>query len=218
MKQSTSQFKKDIPYFLLSYSFPLLILFVVSEIRKPLEFSYAMFTRDPSATTGSNPLIGMVSNLGIILWACTASICLFCGFFLRANSDKKEMASFFIFSGIITLILLLDDLFLFHEYIFKTYLGINELVTFIIYGILLISDFVIFRHTIERTNFLILASAVLFFGLSLLFDYFHVDLKGKTHGISLYLLEDGFKFFGISGWFGYFATSCYRALFSNLKK
>ncbi|MFP4559079.1 MAG: hypothetical protein ACLFO6_06260, partial [Archaeoglobaceae archaeon] len=70
------------------------------------------------------------------------------------------------------------------------------------YGIVALLYFLRFKLVILRTDFLLLLFAFVFFGLMLMFDLF-VDESGLQ-----FLLEDGFKFFGIVSWLTYFATTC----------
>src|SRR4051794_8451669 len=50
-------------------------------------FSY--FTRDPASITHSKFYIGLLSNLGIMLWTATATICLFVAFFVRSHGNDS---------------------------------------------------------------------------------------------------------------------------------
>ena len=216
-KQLAEQQKNIFPYLLLTYLIPLLVLITALLVRKPMDFTLDMFTRDTNAVSGTHPFVGLISNMGVILWTNTTAICLFCGIILRFSSQNNELSSFLIFSGFITMLLMLDDFFQLHEVIYKFYFGINEVVVFAIYFVLLISDLFIFRRTILKTDYLILLSAAGFFGLSLLVDHFQCLTDGLVGKDIRILLEDGSKLFGIAGWFGYFARCGYLALKDIIK-
>ena len=72
--------------------------------------------------------------------------------------------------GLISLVLLLDDFFMFDEYIYPIYLGINEKAVLIVYGMLILFYLVNFRKIIRNTEFLFILLAVLFFALSVVVD------------------------------------------------
>ncbi len=204
-------------YLLFIYLAPFLIILTVPLVCEPMDFSIDMFTRDTNAVAGTHPFVGLVSNIGIIIWTITAAICLFSGIFLFFCSSKKRFSKFLIFSGFITMLLMLDDFFQLHEVIYRFYFGIDEVVIFAIYFILMVSDMIIFRQTIHETEFTILLSACGFFILSLLVDHYQswfTEILGS--GLRI-LLEDGFKLFGIAGWFGYFAHCSYLVLKNLIK-
>ena len=72
------------------------------------------FTADPTATLSAHPFTGLVSNIGIIFWCATVAICFFTFAIYRASNQDK-ISIFLLISAFLSLILLLDDLFLFHE-------------------------------------------------------------------------------------------------------
>lgn len=158
------------------------------------------FTRDPAAVAGMQPFTGIVSNLGILAWCATATICFTGAFAIRKDTTKKSLTGFFLFSGIITAVLMIDDLFLFHETVFPDMLHIRQEFVYALYMILVGIYLVRFRKTILGTDFGLLLSAFFFFGLSILVDLspFH----------EAFLVEDSFKLLGIVTWATYlFKTS-----------
>ena len=152
------------------------------------------FTKDPAVIVGTNPFIGVinpfigiVSNIGILFWCASASICFFSFAVLQKSSSEKRAEGsfrlFFLFSGFVTSILLLDDLFLFHEGIFPKLSEeifsnptISERVVYS--GYAMMSSFYIlrFRRTILKTEWGILLLAFLFFGASIIMDVFPIPL------------------------------------------
>ncbi len=69
-------------------------------------------TRDPSSIMRIRPYIGFLSNIGIFFWSATATVCFLGGKLITNNERLKR---FLLASGLLTLFLGLDDLFLFHE-------------------------------------------------------------------------------------------------------
>jgi len=83
-----------------------------------------VLTRDVAATANIHPFAGMLSNLGVLLWCSSAVSCLFAGVF--AHQRKLRTISLFLLSsGLLTFVLLLDDLFLIHEDLAKRHLGLD---------------------------------------------------------------------------------------------
>lgn len=162
--------------------------------------------KDPVAILRGPFYTGFVSNIGILFWCSTAAICLFASSALREPSMKNDWASFFLYAGLLTAILCLDDLFLFHESVGPTYFHIPEQVTYIFYFGALVYFFLKYQTLLMKTDYLILFLALVFFGLSLLVDFTIGYLSGKIRGIHIF--EDAFKLLGIVGWFAYFTRTC----------
>lgn len=201
-----------VPYLLSLYIVPLLLL-VASVAASLLSGStIADFLRDPAATMERHPFIGMVSNAGVLLWTATATICLFSWSIIRHSRNQKPFAVFLFYSALLTVLLLLDDLFLLHEVVFPDYLGIPEKLVYIAYGSLALFWAVKLQKCIRETEYLILLTSFAFFGLSVFIDMFEHPIKSVFGGGNTLLLEDGFKLLGIAGWFGYFLRLCLNLL------
>jgi hypothetical protein len=160
----------------------------------------AQFTRDPAAITGTPPFYGLLSNLGIVLWAGTTTLCFFCAHLLRRVGAPASRTAFFLTGGCLTLLLLVDDLFLMHEYAASRYLFLSELVVYAVYALLGLSWFVYFRTTILQQEPVVLLLACSFFALSIMVD---LPFPGKKVTNMLMLLEDGTKWLGIVSWLEY---------------
>ena len=124
---------------------------------------------------------------------------------------SKELANFLAVAVIITLVMLLDDLFLFHELVFPIFLNIPGRFLFISYAIIILWYLLRFRRTIVNTKWAFLFLGFLCFGSSIfidiLRDIFHLDFY-QPH-----LLEDGFKLLGIVSWLSYYVTGSFNILF-----
>lgn len=207
------QGKKLIRFLFLLYFLPLLLLCGVILASLQLSIPLGMFTRDPAYIGDFSPLIGVVSNIGVLLWSASATICLFSWTMLRHRLNKKRFAIFLLSSGLITTLLLLDDFFMLHEYIFPHYLGINEKITLVSYAGIIFFWMIAFKKCILKTKYFILAIALGFFGLSLFIDIFQPYIQ-MVLGSWRILFEDGFKLLGIVGWLGYFIKCCSSAFFN----
>lgn len=167
------------------------------------------FTRDPTAIAGISPFAGIVSNIGILFWCIAASICLFSFFKITYQQTNKinDFTLFLLFFGITTSVLLLDDLFLFHETIAPKFLNLSEEKIFISYGIIVLFGIIRFKKVIFQTEWIILSLAFVFFALSILMDVvsFFNSLQFPRN-----FIEDGFKLLGIISWTGYFVLASFQ--------
>ncbi|MCX9011035.1 MAG: hypothetical protein OIN66_07930 [Candidatus Methanoperedens sp.] len=193
------QFKKLVPTLSIVYVLTLSILFIVVTIHQQTKTSISDLTRDPASVMGAPFYVGLLSNIGILLWSASAAICLFCSAVLRKDTNNRELPLFLLFSGIITSIFLLDDLFFFHENIYPAYFNVSEKTVYLAYAIIVSLYLVRFRVTIFGTEFLLLLFAFVFFGLSVILGMKLIDLPA-----SYYLFKDGAKLFGIVTWSTYF--------------
>ncbi|WP_036476699.1 hypothetical protein [Myxosarcina sp. GI1] len=207
------QGKKLTRFLCLLYFLPLLLLCAVFFASLRLNVPIGMFTRDPAYIADFSPLVGLTSNIGVLLWSASATICLFSWTMLRHRLNKKRFATFLLSSGLITTLLLLDDFFMLHEYIFPHYLGIDEKITLVSYVGLIFFWMIAFKNFILKTKYFILAIAFGFFGLSLFIDVFQNYIQIVLGSWRIFF-EDGFKLLGIVGWLGYFIKCCSNAFFN----
>src|SRR5574337_801026 len=127
------QYKKLVPTLSIVYVLTLSILFIVVTIHQQTK----------------------ISNIGILLWSASAAICLFCSAVLRKDINNRELPLFLLFSGIITSIFLIDDLF-FYERIYQAYFNVSERTVYSVYVVMVLLYLIRFRVTILRTEFLLL--------------------------------------------------------------
>ena len=192
------------------------------------DISMGIFTRDSAVIAQGNlislvepntvryvvPFIGIISNLGILLWTVSAFTCFF-GFAIITylkKSLQNEYSLFLVFFGFVSLFLLLDDLLLFHELIAPS-LFIPEVIVYVLYGMIVSFAIVRFQKVILQTEWIILCLALIFFFLSMALDYLSIFEDRATLN---FFLEDGFKLFGIASWVSYFVIVSFRIATSCL--
>lgn len=163
------------------------------------------FTRDPASLLESHPLLGVVSNVGVLFWAAAAAISLFTATLLGRQGQDRERRMFLISAGLLTSWLLLDDFFLFHEWLFPAVLGVPQTLVLATYGALAAFLFLRFAALILRTEYLLLALAMVLFALSMAIDQLPIAWFAWDW---LFLIEDGLKLLGIVSWLGYFGYVC----------
>jgi len=154
-------------------------------------------TRDMAAIANVHPLTGVVSNVGILLWCAAAAICLFSSSLLRKQGARAE-AGFLWWAGLMTTGLLVDDFFMFHEYLAPVHFHLNEKLVHASYFTVTAIYLLRHRRLILETNYRLLAAALVLFAGSTLIDV--ADGLGWWR-----LAEDGCKLLGISSWFAYHA-------------
>lgn len=175
-----------------------LILFVWQQPFVPVEY----ITRDPAAIATHPVYYGALSNLGILLWAASATACLLGGLVVQTLSNRWETVGFFAGFGALSTILCLDDLFMLHEEIFPNKLGIPEEALFVLYAVLLLYLLLRFRKILLKTQPALLGLSLLLFALSICSDLLPVLANLPDNNI--YALEDGSKFIAIFAWLSYF--------------
>lgn len=167
-------------------------------------------TRDTAYTLHGHPFIGAVSNVGILLWCVGATVCLATwAVRRRVTGGADAISRSFLVAGAFTTLLMLDDLFLIHEFVVVDYLGLEENMLLGVYVLATLAYLLRFRSVLFRSRELALLFIVpcTFFSLSLAVDFIHGS--GWEWKV---LVEDGFKLLGIVGWTGYFSLSAWRLL------
>ena len=158
--------------------------------------------RDLAQTCDSALGIGLISNLGYLLWIATASIALFTAYGTPTNSQHK-LKELLLCGGWFSFILCIDDMFLLHDrYIGQTFL-------YVVYAIFAFLIVFRFRDQLIKNGGEIFILAATLLAFSILTDKFQRDIvdilpvKYETTQI----FEEGVKFLGISSWFYFWWTT-----------
>ncbi|PQV50180.1 hypothetical protein CLV33_10237 [Jejuia pallidilutea] len=202
-------------FIILTYATCLGLLITAFILGTKYNIPFSHITGDMALIFNAHPFTGIISNIGVLVWCATACICFFSGIVLRKLKQNLE-AKFLIGSGFISFILLIDDFFMFHDYILYSFKAfkITQSITYVFYAILVFwytASFVklIFKETI----FYVLGIAFTFLGSSVFIDFF---LKNETN--MKYFIEDSFKFIGIFSWMLYFTLTSYKFLLRSFTK
>jgi hypothetical protein len=193
---------------LLTFALPCLLLAAIALFWLATGKDIARFFRDPLATAGLHPLIGFISNLGVLLWATSAAVSAFGALIVR-RSNPGEAASFLIFSACLSMWLCFDDLFQIHESLLPTYLGVKEAYTYVVLAIATLIYFVRYSRLILGTMYPMLMIALAFLGTSVAIDDFFEPLL-RALGQGRIFLEDGAKWLGIAAWCSYQVGTAFR--------
>lgn len=212
LKNTIRNIKNLIPFIIAVNLGPVVLLLAVAAGSMITGITLGDFTRDPASINEMHPFIGVVSNAGILLWTACACVCLVFRTLLRRHPGREEMASFLLYMGLATLLLMLDDLLLLHELIFPEWIGIPEKAVMAAYGMMMAFGIIRYRSCILKTEYLLLLIALGCFAASVAIDILHHPIQLAIGGGTCLLLEDGFKLLGIAGWFGYFLRTGLDAL------
>lgn len=154
-------------------------------------------TGDPAAITDSRWWLGLLSNLGIMMWAAATGMCAVGTYFLYRSGASGRGTLFLLASTGMCLALALDDAFMLHEEVLPAHLRISERVTYGAYAVMMVAYVVLFRRTLRRTDYVVLLASLACYAASIAIDLF-------TYNI---FVEDAFKFAGIVFWLLYYART-----------
>ena len=186
----------------------LLILAGIAIASITLDINLGLLTRDPTSIAKINPLSGILSNFGIILWCSAATVCFFSAITIR-NTESKDSFWFLFCSGLLSAYLLIDDFFQVHEILAGNHVGISEKFTYIALGIAVLIYLFIFRRNIWQTNFSFLLMSFILLSSSVATDMFQGLLMSRI-GHWQFLIEEGTKWLGISCWCSYYVATSYH--------
>ncbi len=110
-------------------------------------------------------------------------------------------------SGLLSSVLVIDDMFMLHDVVFPDYLGVNQLLIYLVYILMLLVYLFAYRRRLMNNDYPILFVALVCFSLSVLADVFAPrDFRFRV------LFEDGFKLAGICCWTIYFWVRSVREI------
>jgi len=163
------------------------------------EIRIGVLTRDPNAIGRLSVYEGFLSQIGIFFWSAAAAICFFSVTILSRVADCHKLKRFLLISGLLTLLLGLDDVFLLHEVVFPHF-GIPQNLVLGSYFGFMVLYLIMFYSLMLETEYVLMAIALFFFGISVFLDVLHLPVMDEYY----ILFEDGAKLIGIVSWLAYF--------------
>lgn len=190
-------------------TFVLLIIICTFALSHITGMPFSYLSRDMAAICNVKAAIGFLSNIGIFLWFSTTAICIFSAIILKDIGHNKQLSFvwFFFISGLLTLWLGLDDVFLFHERLFPYYCHIPERVVHGGYALIVIFYLFFFKEQIMYTDFILLFLSGFLLAASMFTDVFFVYEGNEALFENETIFEDILKFSGITFWLGYFSRA-----------
>lgn len=165
----------------------------------------ALLMRDPIISARLPVGSGIVSQFELVLWSASITLCLF-GCILFGHTGKHvRPRRLLLHFGIITIILFLDKVLLFHGDIAPNQLHVDKSIVIAIYLILVLVFMYLNRVEILSSEYVLLVLAMVMFGSSLFLDALPLrDLGVPLFGQQIrFYLEDGSKFAGVATWLVY---------------
>ncbi len=206
------QLKNSAPILVMVYALTTAILSFVIYIGIENDIELDHFTQDPATIMNTPFYLGFFSYIGILFWCATMAICFFTRTLISENENYRRSSQFLLYSGLISGLLLFDDLFLLHELVFPEYFFISKNMVYIIYLNILLIYVVLFRDELLKSEYVILALASALIGAAQLVDWIPMPIPEDS------FLEDAVKLFGIVTWFTYFLRYCTRQAQSVVEK
>ena len=186
----------------------LLVLALIATVSLTRGVPVPTMTRDMAALGHLHPLAGVLSNLGILLWAATAAICLFVALSERGRLSTP-VAHWLLFAGLLSLWLALDDCFQIHEELSPRYLHVRERYVYLGLALAMAAYLWASRAVILRSRWSLLGLAFVFLGTSALLDTL-LGAWAQQIGDWEFFYEDGSKWLGIVCWNAYHVQACAR--------
>ena len=147
--------------------------------------------RDLAQTCGTPAGVGLLSNLGYLLWLAAAAVALFTAYSEQPGVRGKQY-ELLACGGWFSFILCIDDMFLLHDrYIGQTFLY----VVYMVFAALIATRY---RRQLMASRGELFLLAVALLGASIGIDQFQRDLPFKYETVQL--VEEGAKFLGIATW------------------
>jgi hypothetical protein len=209
------QIRNSAPVMVITYAITTAILSIVIFIGIEFNVELDHFTQDPVTVMDAPFYLGFFSHFGILFWCGTAILCFYTRIILRNTSTNSEHLKFMLYSGLITSLLLFDDLFLLHESVFPEFLNMNKGTVYVVYVNIILLYLLFFRNEILESEYVILIIASALIAVSQFVDMLPMPLPEDS------FLEDAVKLFGIVTWFIYYARYCFQkteAVFAEAEK
>jgi len=138
---------------------------------------------------------GFVSQLGGLIWAGGSFIAFLAAAVLFSRRNTCKDWRFMAAAGALTSILVVDEVFQGHEFVYPTLFGLSETVVFAIYALLAVAYLWHFRRIIIEVGAGLLIISLTAFATSIMSDLFVSD-ELSWHRLA----EDGSKLLGICTW------------------
>ena len=176
-------------------------------------------SREPSSWSHVPTHAGLFQIASYIVWSIGVGICFFVAWLLYKLQLPVRKRVFWIYSGTLLSIFLLDDAFLLHEDVLLN-IGIPEITLYLIYlvGTLLYAP--LFREEVQETPYLLLLIGLGMLGVSALVDLNEDGILESffdKHYRAGWLMEDGIKLPGILTYNLYFVYTASRELLPRLQ-
>lgn len=162
--------------------------------------------KDAADVIGYPAYFGMLSSWSSMLWMATAAICLFTAVITWKDPSDPRTRRFLFFSGLLSLIIAIDDLYLLHDRILPGLFDVREAVFYLFYLFLMTGYLIVFFRQISRSDYILFWIA-----------FFLLAFSRGFYKLLPFLREfnttnDMFKYFGIVFWLAFFVRTAAKHL------
>ena len=158
---------------------------------------FGYLTRDPAQIASLGGFAGLLSNIGVLVWAGCFFVPFFSAALMYDRFDFSEAEGYLFSISILSMVLCADDFFMIHER-----MPFSEKILFLFYIFFLTFIMVFYKRLFFKTNYVFAMCAVGLFAASLFIDIGQEYFEAFIGDYRIFF-EDGFKFLGICFWFGY---------------
>lgn len=163
-------------------------------LSRAADVPFSQLARDPATALGGAFVTGYLSYLGACLWCVAAAVATFAAVLARAGRDPST--GFLLATGLLSLLMLVDDLFMLHDGLVPFVVGDVERLNVAAYLGLGLSYLAAFVRQIRQTCRPLLVAAACAFAVSVFVDVGLIPVRESRR----HLFEDGAKFLGITNW------------------
>jgi len=153
-----------------------------------------------AAASRRSPFTGFLSNIGVLLMAVTAAICLF------SASLARRDAALFLAVGLFTTVLFADDFLMLHSDLMPNKLGLPKVAAYAFYVAAGAAIGWVWRRRLFRPRHLALGLSLALLGLSVAVDVLAPETRRAL------VLEEGAKFVGYALWCAYWVSRAHGAV------
>lgn len=199
---------------LFSLYLPIVLFFLVLGILSHWfdEFSLRIFLRDAVTLARLPFYAGLLPQLEGLIWSASLTICIFAYMALQPyQSDLARSRQFLLQAGFVTLMMLFDNVFLFHGTLAPNYLHIDKIVVLGVYAIVILYFAASNWAEIRSSEYLLCILTLGLLGTSFFLDMLPLEAFPDFQQIRFFL-EDGSKFAGIATWLIYLARSALQRI------
>jgi hypothetical protein len=170
------------------------------------DFHFTDLSEDSIQTMDAPKYMGLIARAEVVLMCAIAAILLFASRIAKVLQKPGEVKGFLLFGGLLSLLLMCDDFFMFHDWVFRDIIPLPENLIFAFYAISGVSFLFYYRKLILKTDYVILLIGFGLLGVSVIVDaVIVIGFYWKYEAV----LEDGAKFLGMVSWFTYFLRTSY---------
>jgi hypothetical protein len=148
-------------------------------------------SRDPATLSGSPAHDGLLTNLSAFVWSATVAVTWFGAWVVERVDRAGERVRFLRWSAVITVPLMIDDIFLIHERLVPR-LGFGEEWLFVAYAVSIVALLLGHRRVVSTTAWPILGLAFGFFAVAL--------ARNRVVTLPSAALPDTYAFIGAGLW------------------